>query len=43
MGRFLTIAFLQSLPQKFPRNSREIGQFFHEFFPKNPGKFDFFP
>ena len=43
MGRFLPIAFLRSLPRKFPRNSREIGQFCHEFVPKNPGKFDFFP
>ena len=25
-----------------PENSREIGQFFREFVPKNPTKFDFF-
>ena len=31
-----------SLPRKLPRNSREIGRFFHEFVPKNPVKLDFF-
>ena len=39
---FLPIAFRPSLPWKFPRNSREINWFFHDFFPKNPVKFDFF-
>ena len=42
IGRFLPIAFLQSLPRKFPQNSREINWFFCEFVPKNPAKFDFF-
>ena len=27
----------------FPRKSREIGRFFHEFAPENPAKFCFFP
>ena len=40
---FLPIAFRPSLPPKFPRNSREIGRFFHDFVPTNPVKFDFFP
>ena len=31
-----------SLPRKLPRNSCEIGRFFHEFVPKNPAKLDFF-
>ena len=39
---FLVISFCQNLPWNFPRNSREIGQFFREFVPKNPAKFDFF-
>ena len=26
----------------FPRKSREIGRFFHEFAPENPAKFCFF-
>ena len=30
------------MPPKFPRNSCKIGQFFHEFVPKNPAQFDFF-
>jgi len=38
---FLLIAFQPSLPWKFPQNSREIGQFFRDFVPKNPAKFDF--
>ena len=38
IGRFLPVAFWWSLPQNF----HEIGQFFHEFVPKNPAKFDFF-
>ena len=38
---FLLVAFQPSLPRKFPRNSHEIGQFFHNFVPKNHGKFDF--
>ena len=42
MGWFLPIAFLRSLPRKFPRNSREIDWFFCKFVPKNPAKFDFF-
>ena len=42
MGWFLPIAFLQSLPRKFPRNSLEINWFFCKFVPKNPAKFDFF-
>ena len=42
MGWFLSIAFLRSLPRKFPRNSREIDWFFCKFVPKNPAKFDFF-
>ena len=42
IGRFLSIAFWWSLPWKLPWNSREIGQFFREFVPKNPTKFDFF-
>ena len=39
---FLPIAFRPSLPRKFPRNSSEIGRFFHDFVPKNPVKFDIF-
>ena len=39
---FLPIAFRPSLPQKFPRNSHEIGRSFRYFVPKNPAKFDFF-
>ena len=42
IGRFLSIAFWWSLPWKLPWNSCEIGQFFREFVPKNPTKFDFF-
>ena len=39
----LPIVFFQrNWPRKFPRNSREIGRFFHEFAPENPAKFDFF-
>ena len=36
------MAFWWSMPEKLPRNSREIGQIFREFVPKNPAKFDFF-
>ena len=38
---FLPVAFQPSLPRKFPRNSHEVGRFFHNFVPKNHGKFDF--
>ena len=39
MSRFLLIAFWQSLPRKFPWNSREIGRFFLQLVPKNPMTF----
>ena len=39
---FFTNRFQRNWPRKFPRNSREIGRFFGEFVPENPGKFDFF-
>ena len=42
ISRFLTIAFWWSLPWELQQNSREIVQFFREFVPKNPAKFDFF-
>ena len=42
IGHFLPIAFLRSLPRKFPRNSHEIDWFFCKFVAKNPAKFDFF-
>ena len=42
IGRFLMIAFWWSLPWKLLWNSCEIGQFFREFVPKNPAKFDLF-
>ena len=41
IDRFLPIAFCWSLPRTFPWYCREIGQFFPEFVPKNPAKFDF--
>ena len=42
IGRSLPIVFQRNWPQKFPRNSREIGRFFREFVPENPAKFDLF-
>ena len=36
ISRFLPNVFRRSLPQKFPQNSHEIGQFFLEFVPKIP-------
>ena len=42
IGCFLPIAVWWSLFWKLSRNYCEIGQFFLEFVPKNPMKFDFF-
>jgi len=39
---FFTDRFSAKLALKIPRNSSEIGHFFHEFVPENPTKFDFF-
>ena len=40
IGCFFTDCFLAKFPSEI---SREIGQFFYEFGPENPLKFDFFP
>ena len=42
IGCFYRLLFGKVYTPKLPRNSHEIGQFFREFVPKNPPKFDFF-
>ena len=42
IGFFFNNRFSAKFDPNFPRNSREIGRFFHEFVPENPTKFDFF-